>query len=261
VKWRLGVVGSPIAHSLSPQLHEAGLHILGLEGTSQRIEIARDETDRLRRLVEREFDALSVTMPLKHVARVVCDDLDPCADRTGSVNSILRKGDVTFGRSTDGDGFINSVTHDFDFNVATKNVAILGSGGAATAIVDALVRHNVGSLALLARNESVVRSIVEKYPNVLTEVDETNHLDLVVNTVPVNDETDSFLFSQGVLDETTICVDIGYEPRTTPWLRNMRALGCRGANGLSMLAHQAQLQMQWWFNESLPIEDLLGAIE
>ena len=68
MKWRLGVVGSPISHSLSPQLHEAGLRILGLEGTSERVEVARDETDRLRNLIEGDFDALSVTMPLKHVA-------------------------------------------------------------------------------------------------------------------------------------------------------------------------------------------------
>jgi len=261
VKWRLGVVGSPISHSLSPQLHEAGLRILGLEGTSERVEVARDETDRLRNLIEGDFDALSVTMPLKHVASAVCGNLHPSAARTGSVNSLLRKGDVTYGRSTDGDGFVNSVMHDFDFSLASKNVAVLGSGGAASAIVDALVRHNVGSIALLARNEGTVHGVVEKYPNVLTEIDATTHLDLVVNTVPVSGEAKSGLLSPEILDETTICVDIGYEPRTTPWLHGMRALGCRSANGLSMLAHQAQLQMQWWFNESLPIEDLLGVIE
>ena len=63
--WRLGVTGYPIEHSLSPTLHEAGLRLAGLEGSSQRLAIVEDEIDRLGGLLGTSFDALSVTMPLK----------------------------------------------------------------------------------------------------------------------------------------------------------------------------------------------------
>jgi shikimate dehydrogenase len=260
VKWRLGVVGSPIAHSLSPQLHEAGLRILGLQGTTQRVEVHQDQGNVLRTLIEQDFDALSVTMPLKYVAGGVCDGLDETARRTGSVNTLLRKDAVTLGRSTDGDGFVNSVAHDFDMEMGAKNVAVLGSGGAAVAIIDALMQHEVASLTLLARNRNAEQALIAKYPTVTSTLDHVGHFDLVVNTVPASAESGLGQLPKEHLDHSTICVDIGYEPRATEWLRAVNELGCQSANGLSMLAHQAQLQMEWWFHESLPIEDLLGAI-
>jgi len=68
MNWRLGVVGSPIAHSLSPQLHEAGLRLAGLTGSSQRVELTLADASLLPSMLGNEFDALSVTSPLKNAA-------------------------------------------------------------------------------------------------------------------------------------------------------------------------------------------------
>ena len=106
VKWRVGVAGSPIAHSLSPALHEAGLRLAGLDGTSSRIELALEQAGDLRTLLRRDFDALSVTSPLKAVAVAMCDELSDVARRTESVNSLLARDGSVLGASTDGDGFV-----------------------------------------------------------------------------------------------------------------------------------------------------------
>ena len=87
--WRLGVIGSPIAHSLSPYLHLAGLKYLGYEGTSVRLDIDQEHAYRIREVMGAQFDDLSLTMPLKAVAATMCDELDERATALGVVNSVL----------------------------------------------------------------------------------------------------------------------------------------------------------------------------
>src|SRR5579863_1383325 len=111
--WRLGVAGSPISHSLTPQLHDAGLAIAGLEGSSTRLELGVKDVAKLKKAVRKDFDALSITMPLKGIAVEICDELDDVASRTGSVNSLLRRDGKLHGASTDGDGFVNAVREQF----------------------------------------------------------------------------------------------------------------------------------------------------
>jgi shikimate dehydrogenase len=113
MRWRLGVVGFPISHSLSPQLHEAGLALAGLEGTSERFELRENDASQLRSLMGGQFDALSVTMPLKMAAVQQCDSLDDVAQRTGVVNSLLARDGEVHGANTDGLGFVNAVETEF----------------------------------------------------------------------------------------------------------------------------------------------------
>lgn len=259
MNWRLGVVGSPIVHSLSPQLQLAGLELAGLEGTSTRVELGLNDADQLKVIATTKFDALSVTSPLKAAAHELCDELSEVAARTKSVNSLLQRDGKLLGESTDGLGFVTSLSGEMGFVLENTHAVILGAGGAASAIVDALVHHGVASAVVLARNEAKVNELVGRYQNVFSRSLVYRPVDLVVNTLPLEGRGEEAAVLQGVHHET-IAVDITYEPRTSPWRQLYDAAGCRSTNGLPMLAYQAALQMQWWWGVTVEGATLLKVL-
>ncbi len=257
--WRLGVVGSPIQHSLTPQLHDAGLAMAGLKGTSERIELKASEAKKVKKWMGKKYDGLSVTMPLKGAAAKYCDVLGDVATRTGVVNSLLYRDGVLHGANKDGQGFLDSLYGSFGVIVENLHVVVLGSGGAAAGIVDALVNAQVGSISVHARNESKVDSLVRRYTNVYGHTLRYRPVDLIVNALPSHARKHEAAVMQGVTSDT-IAVDITYEPRMSGWRALHDAEGCRTQNGLAMLAYQAALQMQWWFETPIDGAHLLKVV-
>jgi shikimate dehydrogenase len=235
MNWRLGIAGSPIGHSLTPQLQDAALAMVGFEGSSRRVELGAKDKTKLNKVMRKEFDALSVTMPLKGFGAEICDDLDEVAVRTRSVNSLLMRDGKLFGASTDGDGFVNALRGQFDAGVEGAHVVVLGAGGAANAIVDGLVR---------ATSASTLASL-----RPCTATDAT----------PIAGRVDEAAVMQGV-GAHTIAVDITYDPRMSSWRELHERSGCASANGLGMLAYQAALQFQWWWDVPFDGAKLLEVI-
>ncbi len=253
--WRLGVVGYPIEHSLSPRLHEAGLALAGLSGSSERVAIAAEEFAGLEGLLGERFDALSVTMPLKELATSLCSQLDDAATRTAMVNSLRWHDGLIHGANTDGEGFVDALAGTFHVAPAGMRVAVLGAGGAARAVVDALDAHGASRISVYARRRESVDWLAERYASV---GDARGPFDLVVNATPVTGRVDQVL---PLVRPTTLAVDITYEPRRSAWLALHEELGCAVANGLAMLAYQAARQMSWWWNVALSGEALAEVIE
>lgn len=259
MKWRLGVAGSPIEHSLTPQLHDAAFALAGFEGTSRRVELGAKDKAKLNKVMRKEFDGLSLTMPLKGLGAEICDELDDVATRTGSVNSLLFREGKLLGRSTDGDGFVNAVHGQFDLNVEGAHVVVLGAGGAASGIVDGLVRAGVASIAVHGRSESKVEALVARYKNVYDFSLTYRPVDLIVNATPVTGRVEDVAVMQGVSADT-LAIDITYEPRMSAWRELHERSGCATANGLGMLAYQAALQLQWWWDRPIDGATLLKVI-
>lgn len=258
--WRLGVVGSPIEHSLSPVLHEAGLKLAGQEGTSARVELDLAGASTLAALMRSDFDALSVTSPLKRAAFELCEEVSDVASRTESVNSLLVRDGNIVGASTDGEGFLNALSATFGGEVENSHVVVLGAGGAASAIVDALVHHGVSSVVVHGRNEAKVEALANRSKNVFASSLVYRPVDLVVNTIPSRSRNAEAAVLQGVHHET-IAVDITYEPILSSWRQLYESAGCRTMNGLAMLAYQAALQMNWWWETSIDGAALLEVLQ
>ena len=258
--WRLGVVGYPIEHSLTPQLHDAALAHLGLEGTSQRVAMKDPDAGALRALMGDHYDALSVTMPLKETAAEVCDDYDDVARRTGVVNSLLWREGRVHGACTDGPGFLDALLANLGAVCQGMNVVVHGAGGAARGIVDALVHANAACVVVMGRTAANVERLTSAYDRVVDATHELGHVDLVVNTQPVFSPALGAFELPGV-DASTVAIDITYEPRMSPWRQTYADMGCRSANGLAMLAYQAARQMQWWFQRDVDGAQLLAVIE
>ena len=245
--WRVGVVGSPIAHSRSPQLHLLGMSVLNLSGTSTRWELGADLCGDFVRQMTPRFDALSVTMPLKAALARQCAVLDDAARALGVVNSVRLRGGVLEGIATDGPGLLDALVGQWSLDVAGMHVVVLGSGGSALAIVDALVVADVASVVVLGRNPDTVATLSARYDNVTGENAVYRQIDLLINTIPEPSRTSQADTLAGVR-ATTHVVDITYEPLESGWLAQHRALGCPSMNGLAMLAYQAARQMQWWWD-------------
>jgi len=257
--WRLGVVGEPIEHSLSPVLHRAGLAQAGLAGTSTRVSMRDIVAGDLRGLMGAHFDALSVTMPLKEAAVSICTELDAVASRTGVVNSLLARGDRVLGANTDGPGLVAALLAQFSLPIDQRRIVVLGAGGAARGIVDAFVEAGAAAVTVLGRTAANVERLTSRYENVDDYPDADRPVDLIVNTLPVEARTTVDEWRVGVNDET-VAIDVTYEPRMSPWRAAMESRGCRSANGLGMLAYQAALQMGWWWNRDIDGAPLLEAI-
>ena len=259
MKWRLGVVGSPIEHSLSPQLHEAGLRQAGLKGSSVRVELPEADAKKLTTLMGKSYDALSVTMPLKRDALRYCHQLDDAASRVGAVNSLLWRDEQIQGANVDGAGFLAALRAGFGVSVDNMHVVVLGSGGAARAIIDALVSNGVSSVAVHARSSDQVAELSSRYANVIGHMLVYRPVDLIVNTIPQSTRHHEAAVIQGVTPET-VAVDVTYAPAQSQWRTMYQAAGCRTQNGLGMLAYQAALQMSWWFETPIEGAALLEVI-
>ena len=244
MSWRLGVVGHPVGHSLSPRLHRAGLAQAGLVGTSRAVDVT--DLAALAAVLP-AFDALSVTMPLKALATQLCDDLDEVAARTGRVNSLLRAEGRVRGANTDGRGLLDALAA-VGWEPAGRRAAVLGAGGAAWSIVDALVGAGT-EVAVATRRPAAGAALAERYPG-LRSLTHGEALDLVVNTVPAAQRGEQPAVVAAA--PGAVAVDITYEPRVSAWLAQHERRHWITMNGLPMLAHQGARQMAWWF--SVPID-------
>lgn len=245
----VAVIGDPVRHSLSPALHNAAFAAAGLDLVLVVFEVSaergRDAIAAMRALGLR---GMSVTMPHKVTAAHAVDELDPSAAALESVNTIVLRDDgTTFGTSTDGQGFVDSLTHS-GVAVDGRRVAVLGAGGAARSIIDALGRNGVADIAVVNRSAGRAASAVElsDVARVGTDAD-VRAADLVVNATSVGMAGSGGLPCDPALlraDQTV--ADIVYHPLETPLLAAARAVGAATVDGLGMLVHQAVHQQVAW---------------
>jgi shikimate dehydrogenase len=259
MSWHIGVAGKPISHSRTPIMQRAVLEELSIEGTVQTLEIDLDEATMIRELFPDSFNALSVTMPLKTALFGLCDATDDASKRIGAVNSLLFRDGVLHGRNVDGEGFVNAVEGECQAVVDGMHVVVLGSGGSASAIVDGLISRGVESISIHARNVEAVHNICGRYQSVSPYSKVYRPVDLIVNTTPSLTRQSESDVLQGVSAQT-VAVDITYDPMISSWLALHADAGCVTSNGLAMLAYQAALQFEWWFDSTIDPRWLLGLI-
>jgi shikimate dehydrogenase len=258
-----GVIGDPVRHSLSPVLHNAAFRALDLDWAYLAFEVAAGEggaaVEAMRTL---GIDGLSVTMPHKaDVARAV-DRLSPVAERLGAVNTVVRRGGVLVGESTDGEGFVAALRQDEGFDPAGKRCLVVGAGGAARAVVLALVDVGAAEVIVAGRTAGKVEAAAALAGDRgrVGTIEEAGDADLVVNATPIGMGTDAGLpLDPRRLAPGQVVVDLVYHPLVTPLVEAARARGVVAVNGLGMLIHQAALAFRLWTGEDPPLEVMSAA--
>jgi shikimate dehydrogenase len=261
-----GVIGDPVRHSLSPNLHNAAYRALGLDWIYAAFAVpdgtAADALVAMRAL---GLAGLSVTMPHKTAVASLCDALSPAAAALRSVNTVTPEpGGRLAGDSTDGAGFLRALAEAGE-DVAGRDVLVLGGGGAARALAFALAQE--GARVTVAARRAPAASDAAALANGTAiswdgRADAAAGSDLVVNATPVGMAGDPALpLPAEAVGAGQVVVDLVYEPRETPLLAAARARGARVVPGLGMLVHQAALQVEQWTGRAAPIDAMRAAVE
>ena len=280
---RLGVLGDPVAHSLSPQMQNAALRAFEIKMQYARFHIRPHELrSALRFFRELDFVGINVTVPHKIAGLTQIDVADESASGCGSVNTVRLHDKKLVGSNTDAEGFSRAIRSEFSIDLRDLRVMILGAaGGTGRAIAWQCALENCERLVLVNRTLVKTNGIVERLrpffvePRVLGPVarleavpwDETAiraqlaDIDLVVNATPLGmNASEPAPIPARLLAPHHIVFDCVYRPTRTALLRAADEAGARGANGLSMLLHQGALSFSIWFNREAPIEAMRSAI-
>lgn len=263
----LGIIGHPVAHSLSPLMQNAALAAMGLDYIYVPFPVPSEgvaaAVNGLRALGVAGFN---VTIPHKSAVIPFLDGLSPEALRIGAVNTVNREGDRLVGYNTDGIGFLQSLRDDLGFHPAGLTVLVLGAGGAARAAVAALCEAGVRRIVLANRSPERARSLASDFGDrygaaefalsTLAPAEMEMHLgraDLLVNTTSVGMGGTSFAsLDLAPMKPSAKVYDMVYSPPETALLASAKGRGLACANGIGMLAAQGEAAFALWIGAAPP---------
>jgi shikimate dehydrogenase len=264
----VGVIGYPVAHSLSPRLHNTAFGHLGLDWVSVGFPVPPGQAAAaLAGARALGIRGLSVTMPHKEAVAVAVDELSPEGARLGAVNCAVGSAGGWRGANTDGAGFVAALARGGRFSPSGTRCLVVGAGGAARAVIAALADAGAAEVVVVNRTEERARLAAALAGPVgrVGSAGDARGCDLVVNATPagmagVDGGPDDWPVDPGLLGAGHVVVDLVYHPPVTPWLAAAAARGARTANGLGMLVHQAALQIELWTGCEAPVDAMWDAV-
>ena len=264
---RAAVLGSPVAHSLSPVLHGAAYEALGLTGWHYgKVECREPELAGFVAGLGPEWVGLSLTMPLKRVAIEVADEVGPLAAAVGAANTLLLSGGRRRAENTDVRGIVEALRETGVDRV--EQAVVLGAGGTAQAALAALRELGVTEPTVLVRDvgrAADLRATAERldvHPRIRGGLGEgpLPQADLVISTLP-SGAADALCCSGSPAGSETVVLDVVYAPWPTPFAAGAQTGGCRVVSGLIVLLHQAVAQVELMTGRTPPVDRMRSALE
>ena len=254
---RAFVIGHPVAHSRSPLIHGYWLERHALSGSYERIDVAPADLPAFLQSVEAAgFRGGNVTIPHKEAAYLLVDQATPRAALIGAVNTLWLEQGRLHGDNTDGQGFMASLAQTVGRGWVEEigNALVIGAGGAARAIVGALLDAGIPCITVANRTEARAHELSRFAPDRVTVLpwdalpESLPRADLLVNTTQCGMRGQPGLDLEiSRLPGGAIVADIVYVPLETELLASARARGLRTVNGLGMLLYQAVPGFERWF--------------
>jgi shikimate dehydrogenase len=275
----LGLIGYPLGHSLSPKIHAAALKVSGLQGDYCLFPIHPDDLQGLKGLLARvrskEIQGLNVTIPHKQNVIPLLDELALSAKAIGAVNTIYLKDNKLIGDNTDAPGFLGDLQRCFPALQKPGIALVLGAGGAARAVVSALLTDGWQvTLAIRPADVGQAKGLISSFNQnglrhfvLMTSEDLTPLLSgirLIVNATPLGMSPDSETCpwpEDLSLPAGVAIYDCVYNPRETLLVKRARAAGLLAETGMGMLLEQAALAFKIWTGHGVSSEILWDAID
>ena len=248
------VIGNPIAHSLSPVMHNTALAHCGLDGTYLpfRVENIAAAVDGIRGLGIR---GASVTIPHKISIMQHLDEIDPIAAEIGAVNTVINRDGVLHGHNSDCTGAVKAIAE--QTTVKGRETAVIGAGGAARAIAFGLKQEGA-AVTIINRSKDRGKELAGELGCRFIGLDELQELpfQIIVNATPVGmtPDVDKMPLPTSLLNPDMTVMDTIYNPLKTRLLQEAENTGCTVIDGVSMFVHQGAVQFEMWTSQKAPID-------
>ena len=248
------LAGDPVAHSLSPRMHEAALDSAGFTGSYEAIRCGQNGFSALVGEVRSgSIQGMNVTMPHKGLAHDSCDRLTEHAAHSASVNTMKSEGGVLVGHSTDVVAF-EKILSGLDLD---RPVVVLGSGGSARAALTALVTLDGPPTLVWARSRDRVRELQDRFGDDVKPLTSEPRAAIVINCTPLGMHGEGL--PDGIAESPAALIDLPYGAEETPAVSASKAAGIAVVDGLEFLAMQAAASFTWWTGVDVEIDTMVRA--
>ena len=272
----IGLIGKPLAHSISPVFQQAALDHLRIDARYELWETERDAlAERVAGMRGPDCLGANVTVPYKELVIALLDEVDPLAGRIGAVNTIVNRDGRLCGYNTDMTGFARALREEGGFDPSGAHVVLLGAGGAGRAVTMALVQGKAASVTITdilpERAQALAEDLGGQGETILRAVPATKddlasavaRCQLLVNCTPIgmrhsNQEHDLPISSE-LIPAGALVFDIIYNPLETRLLAEAKKRGARTLGGLSMLVHQGVASFELWTDVQAPVDVMFEA--
>jgi shikimate dehydrogenase len=263
----VAVIGDPVRHSLSPTIHNAAFDALGLDLVFVAMPVpAGAGADAVAAVRLLDLVGLSVTMPHKADVAAAVDRCTPAAARLGAVNCVRREEGELVGDNTDGGGFVDAFGQETGDTFDGAVVAVLGAGGAARAVIDAVATAGAAQVLVLNRSPQPATRAAALAPVArVGDWAEVPACDVVVNATAVGmaggPAPDRVPLDPSLLRPGQVVCDLVYQPRLTPLLAAAAEVGAKPVGGVGMLVHQAARAFTGWTGHPAPVAVMREAVD
>ena len=266
------LLGSPVAHSISPAMHNYSFEKLGIDAKYYAVDVSADGLEDVMKDIRAiDFLGANVTMPLKTEIIKYLDKLDISSQLAGAVNTIVPINGQLVGYTTDGAGFVDSL-REIDVDVEGKDILILGAGGAATSVIVELAIDKANSITIAKRFNKTIGDVLEFANRVTTKTNvKTSVIDIednnaikeailqshiLINATPVGMTSNKTLIDKSFLRKELVVCDLIYEPPMTKLLKDASDTGCKYINGKYMLLYQGARSFKLWTELNMPVDEV-----
>tara|TARA_X000000368_G_scaffold123095_1_gene96497 strand:- start:2483 stop:3337 length:855 start_codon:yes stop_codon:yes gene_type:complete len=255
LKEKYGVIGDPISHSRSPEIHK-----LFAQQFNEKIDYNKYhiKADSLKQFII-DFHSsggrgLNITLPHKMSAMNSVSVLSPNAIQAKAINTIYFNGNEIIGDNTDGIGLIADLRNNFQVEIKNKKILILGAGGAVRGIIGSLIKENPSHIEIANRTISHAEKISKDFSNeasiktcTIEELNEKGNFDLIINAISFDTNNKDIALSKNIISKSSICYDLSYNSSPTQFMLWAMKNGANFAiQGWGMLIEQAAESYLIW---------------
>jgi shikimate dehydrogenase len=266
-----GVIGDPIAHSMSPMMHNTAFIQLGLSARYMAFHVT---SERLYSAIEGMrglgISGLNVTIPHKVSIMNLLDEIDPLAAQIGAVNTVVNENGILIGYNTDGQGYVNGLKELIqEKSIANQAILIIGAGGAARAIYFSLLAEGAKKVDIGNRTITNAQKLIDSQSSSFSIAmslaiaeEKLADYDIVINTTSIgmHPRADDVPIHLGNLKTGTVVSDIIYNPLESKWLTQAKELGAITQNGVDMFVFQGALSFEKWTGIYPDIENMRSVV-
>jgi shikimate dehydrogenase len=251
------VIGNPIKHSLSPELHNYWIKNNGIDAIYEKHKLNEDELEQIiLKVKDKKINGVNVTVPFKKKIIPYLDELSFEAQSTQSVNTIYLKDNKVVGHNTDIYGFETSIKKS-NYNLNNKEILILGAGGVVPSIIFALIKMKVSKIKICNRTKEKAENLRKLFKNIeIIKWGETSNFDMIINATSLGlKKEDDLNLNLSTISRNKFFYDVIYNPSETNFLKTGRELGNKTLNGKLMFVYQAFSAFTIWHQQKPKINE------